>query len=186
MRLFFGIFFILTISILGACSSQDIENQMKIESQIKIKINDDAQFLATLDAIYLLAFVNVKDNMIRSDDIYMRIDRGTISHGFDLDKIKVQVIQEGESRILRLQLPPSKKIALNREMVLNHNVHKKYKPLDDNGKEIDVALRLTKELNEVDQKYNKQTQIEIRKMTEQYFDGLAKKFGLQRAEIEFL
>lgn len=165
---------------LGACS------EPSLEEQINITIKQDARFLATLDAVYLSAFINVTENTIASDDIYMRIDKGTVSYGFDLDNITVRIVQQGDDRVLKVRLPAPQKAALDREALWTHNVHEHYQPLDEKGNELDVAAQLTHQLNEIDRTYGEQTRRETRRLAEQYFDGLAKKFGLRRTEIEFL
>ncbi len=179
---------LLVIQLIYGCSSQPMDplllDKMRAD-EIQSIIKKEGSFLSTLDAVYLVTYFNSENNFISSNDIYMRVDSAHVYHGFDLEKVKVTIQTVAHEKILQVILPLSEPVALDRKTIHTSNTHESYKPKDNDGHPVDVESELTKQVHEVDKKNRTQTEKEAKRLAEQYFELLARKFGLTRAEVQF-
>jgi hypothetical protein len=146
-----------------------------VKRQIQAKVNSSSRYLANLEAIYGLAFTHFESSLIYSDEIYVREDEAKALYGFSLDKANIEITG---NKVLNVILPLPKKVAVDKKTLFVSNVHDKYVPKDKNKNNIDIDLVLNEKLVEALNRHESAT-IEItKKMTKQYFETLASRYGL--------
>lgn len=164
-------------SLLTSCSDGNLKG---LEQEIKTKVKSDIPHLAMLKANYTLNFFHYSENLIQSDDYYIRQDLAQVFYGYSLDDAKINVIREGDLNILDVELPLPKKISIDRRIVQKPLVtDEDYKPEDDDGKQIDIDAHMNKRLDETLKSYSEKTINKTQEVSQEYFEALASRYGLE-------
>lgn len=150
-----------------------------LEREIRAKIKRDAPQLAQIEAVYGIVFTNQEINWVMPDDIYIRKDQASVYYGYDLEKARIEVIERGEEKILKVLLPEPHQISVDRKVISIESTREGYKPLDENGDPINVDHSLNENLEETVSLYERKSLQLTREITQQYFKSLAGRFNLQ-------
>jgi hypothetical protein len=177
-----GILILLILISFFGCDKSQTKNFEEIQSQIQAKVDTSASYLANLEAIYGLAFTNYKSNTIRSDDLYIREDEAKVLYGYALEESKIKVNDNG---ILEVSLPSPKQLAIDKRILFISNVHDGYRPQNEKEERYDVDAELNMKLNDALNKHESKTIDMTKKMSRQYFEALATRFGLE-LELSFV
>lgn len=164
---------------------QACEDDIALERQITTKVKEDAVYLAQLEAVYGLVFTNQRENWISSDDIYIRKDLASVYYGYSLDDAEITVKDNEQGvKTLYVNLPVPEKVSIDRRIVSLHSTHDDYQPVDEDEKYINIDEQLNSHLDRVLEKYEERTIEMTKKISRQYFDNLAARFGL-KLELKF-
>ena len=176
---------IISIALVSCRKLDSNSNNIKsIEQKIYSKVKQDGPHLAHLETIYGIVFTNQAENWIQSDDIYIRRDRASVFYGYDLDNAEIRVIEGNGQNILQVKLPTPKQISIDRMAVSIDSAHEDYKPKDKEGTLIDVDKKMNGKLDEIVKIYEGKSIEMIKKISQQYFESLSKRFNLQ-LDLEF-
>lgn len=167
-----SIILVLLIFLFGCSCSQN-----RSESKIRRVIERDLPALASCSAVISQVLTVYEDNWIASDDIYIIEGIAEVYYGYDLDKIKIDIVREGGKKILKVTLPELKEISRNWKVNKVHTTHKNYIPRDEQGNFLDVNQRLNIQLDEKSKRYRERAkQIALASM-KHYFSMIADSFG---------
>jgi hypothetical protein len=155
-----------------------------LEKTLTSKIKEDGPSIAHLESVYSLVFINERDNLIASNDLYVRRDKASIYYGYDIQDIDIMILEENEKRILKVKLPTPKKVSTDRKIVSHFYTHDTYTPVGANNKPIDVDMSINRNLNRLSKQYEEKSLEMTRKISSMYFENLAKRFGLE-LKLEF-
>ena len=160
---------ILLLLLVGCRTEPDLERLLLSE------IRQDIQYVAQLEASYGLVFIHHQPNRIISDDFYIREDMVRVSYGYPFEDIKIEIRDD----LLVVRLPKPRKISVDRKVKGIRLTHPNYKPLDENGKPIDIEAVMVSKLNEIEIHYEQRTVAMTRNLSRQYFAALAHRHGLK-------
>lgn len=151
-RFFTYLCFALLLVISGCNSSADNQH---LEKQIRGEVLRESSGIATLEAIYTVAFVHFEENHITSDDFYIQRDAVFMDYGFDLDDNSIKVVDKGGRKTLQVRLGNGDVLATNRLSVGKPETsHEGYQPKNTKvGEIINVDEHINKELDELKRTY---------------------------------
>lgn len=172
------------MGLIQGCQSYE-QKQQQIEQQIVTKIRQDTPYIAHLEAMYSIAYINYKKGLIFKDDVYIRNDDATVFYGYALKDADITIITENNQRILRVRLPQPKQISIDRKVLSIETNDKEYIPLDEKGKRVDVDAYMNTNVEEAIKLYEEKTIEMTREMSRQYFEAIADRFGL-KLQLEFI
>jgi hypothetical protein len=178
----FALATIAIIAVLFGCQKK--EGIERLEQQIVSKVKRDGPHVAHLEAIYGLSFSNHSKRTVESDSFYIRKDMARVFYGYPLDEIEMTVVVEDDETIMRIKLPSPRQVSIDRETVSIKTTHDKYRPVDEDGKTIDIDDELMQELQGAIQRYESKTIEMSKNISKEYFETLSHRFGM-RLEIEF-
>jgi hypothetical protein len=177
-----------------SCQSaqQAIEKDKQLERQIITKIRQDKPYLAQLEAIYSVNYVNYVDRKVLgvripflNDDVYARSDTASVFYGYALADVDIVIATENDQRILRVKLPQPSQISIDRlvnsPIIVNNEA---YVPIDEQGKKVDVDQYIYARVTEAITQYEQKNLNMTRDMTRQYFQAIAERFNL-KLQLEF-
>lgn len=180
MKLIISLITISFFAFLNSCGSDtDL-----LEKNIISKIKEDGPSIAHLEAVYSLVFINERDNIIASNDLYVRRDQASIFYGYEIEDIEIKIVEENEKRTLRVKLPTPKQVSIDRKIVNHFYTHDNYTPVDFNNNAIDVDRSIDNNLNKLSKQYGEKSLEMTKKLSLMYFENLAKRFGLD-LKLEF-
>ena len=186
-------FILLNLSLLLMQGCQSLNQQEKeIEQKIVTKIRQDTPYLAHLEAIYSINYINYEDRKIlgkripfKNDDVYIRNDAASVFYGYPLKDADIKVVKENDQRILRVKLPQPKQISIDRKVLSIEVNDPEYVLRDEKGQRTDVDAYMDSRVKEVIKLYEKRTIDTTRQMSLQYFQAMADRFGL-KLQLEFV
>ena len=186
-------FTLLNLSLLLMQGCQSLNQQEKeIEQKIVTKIRQDTPYLAHLEAIYSISYINYEDRKIlgkripfKNDDVYIRNDAASVFYGYPLKDADIRVVKENDQRILRVKLPQPKQISIDRKVLSIEVNDPEYVLRDEKGQRTDVDAYMDSRVKEVIKLYEKRTIDTTRQMSQQYFQAMADRFGL-KLQLEFV
>lgn len=186
-------FTLLNLSLLLMQGCQSLNQQEKeIEQKIVTKIRQDTPYLAHLEAIYSINYINYEDRKIlgkripfKNDDVYIRNDAASVFYGYPLKDADIRVVKENDQRILRVKLPQPKQISIDRKVLSIEVNDPEYVLRDEKGQRTDVDAYMDSRVKEVIKLYEKRTIDTTRQMSQQYFQAMADRFGL-KLQLEFV
>ena len=186
-------FMLLNLSLLLMQGCQSLNQQEKeIEQKIVTKIRQDTPYLAHLEAIYSINYINYEDRKIlgkripfKNDDVYIRNDAASVFYGYPLKDADIRVVKENDQRILRVKLPQPKQISIDRKVLSIEVNDPEYVLRDEKGQRTDVDAYMDSRVKEVIKMYEKRTIDTTRQMSQQYFQAMADRFGL-KLQLEFV
>ena len=186
-------FILLNLSLLLMQGCQSLNQQEKeIEQKIVTKIRQDTPYLAHLEAIYSINYINYEDRKIlgkripfKNDDVYIRNDAASVFYGYPLKDADIRVVKENDQRILRVKLPQPKQISIDRKVLSIEVNDPEYVLRDEKGQRTDVDAYMDSRVKEVIKLYEKRTIDTTRQMSQQYFQAMADRFGL-KLQLEFV
>ena len=186
-------FILLNLSLLLMQGCQSLNQQEKeIEQKIVTKIRQDTPYLAHLEAIYSINYINYEDRKIlgkripfKNDDVYIRNDAASVFYGYPLKYADIRVVKENDQRILRVKLPQPKQISIDRKVLSIEVNDPEYVLRDEKGQRTDVDAYMDSRVKEVIKLYEKRTIDTTRQMSQQYFQAMADRFGL-KLQLEFV
>ena len=132
-----------------------------------------------------MAFTNHRENLLQSDDFYVRKDQAKVFYGYSLKEAEIKVIKENGEKILSVKLPNPRKISTDRKVLSIETTHEGYQPVDEDGKSINVDEWMNQTLDDAIAKYEEKTIEMTQTVSKQYFEALAERFGL-KLKLEFL
>ncbi len=179
-------------SMITAC-----ETDKTMENKIRAKVATDLPQLAVMDAVYLVQYTNLDTHWYRGDDFYINKSKATRSYGFEMkDVLKNLKIEDvNGKRVLSVRIPMPKKIngdgAENREPVLLVKT-KDFKPKSDDKTipkiadgSVDVEAVFDDMIDKQERGLSPVLMADAKRYTQIYFDKLAKKFELDKANVDF-
>ncbi|MBD2189666.1 hypothetical protein [Pseudanabaena mucicola] len=179
------------IVLLQSCQPAPVPEK-QLEETIITKIRQDTPYLAHLEAIYSVNYVNYIDKKFfgirfpfTQDDIYIRNDVASVFYGYPLKDADISVIIENNQRTLRVKLPEPRQIAIDRRVRSAEVNDQRSIPLDEQGRRVDVDQHINGQVNAAITKYEEQTVGMTREMTRQYFQAIADRFNL-KLQLEFV
>jgi len=186
-------FILLNLSLLLMQGCQSLNQQEKeIEQKIATKIRQDTPYLAHLEAIYSINYINYEDRKIlgkripfKNDDVYIRNDAASVFYGYPLKDADIRVVKENDQRILRVKLPQPRQISIDRKVLSIEVNDPEYVLRDEKGQRTDVDAYMDSRVKEVIKMYEKRTIDTTRQMSQQYFQAMADRFGL-KLQLEFV
>ena len=180
MKSIISLVIILSFALLNSCGT---DTEM-LEKNIISKIKEDGPAIAHLEAVYSLVFVNERDNIIASNDLYVRRDQASIFYGYEIEDIEIKIVDENDKRLLRVKLPIPRQVSVDRKIVNHFYTHDNYTPVDSKNKKIDVDKSIRRNLDNMSKQYGAKSLETTKKLSKMYFENLAKRFGLE-LELEF-
>ena len=181
----------LSLLLMQGCQSLN-QQEKKIEQEIATKIRQDTPYLAHLEAIYSINYINYEDRKIlgkripfKNDDVYIRNDAASVFYGYPLKDADIRVVKENDQRILRVKLPQPKQISIDRKVLSIEVNDPEYVLRDEKGQRTDVDAYMDSRVKEVIKMYEKRTIDTTRQMSQQYFQAMADRFGL-KLQLEFV
>jgi hypothetical protein len=179
------------ILLLQSCQPASV-SEKQLEETIITKIRQDTPYLAHLEAIYSVNYINYVDKKFLGirfpfvqDDIYIRNDVASVFYGYPLKDADIAVIIENNQRTLRVKLPEPRQIAIDRRVRSAEVNDQRSIPLDEQGRRVDVDQYINGQVNAAIAKYEEQTVGMTREMTRQYFQAIADRFNL-KLQLEFV
>lgn len=183
------------IVLLQSCQPNPISDpvlEKQLEETIITKIRQDTPYLAHLEAIYSVNYINYIDKKFLGirfpfvqDDIYIRNDVASVFYGYPLKDADISVIIENKQQTLRVKLPEPRQIAIDRRVRSAEVNDQRSIPLDEQGRRVDVDQYINGQVNTAIAKYEEQTVGMTREMTRQYFQAIADRFNL-KLQLEFV
>lgn len=171
--------FIISLPLLSlSCSEESLQSkQLRL---VEWKFKKEGASLSQSAALYALAYTHHKEGGFFSrEDFYVRRDVVTISYGYDVSQVSIQI----EGNKLKVRLPEPTEQARDRK-IKDIKATSDYTPKDENGKPIDIDKVMDSELTEVILK-NRDKSIGVsRELSVNYFQSLAKLMGLE-ADVVF-
>lgn len=173
-------------ALLGICFSlmvigcnTGVDNK-HIEKQIRGEVLRESSGIATLEAIYTLAFVHFEENHITSDDFYIQKDAVFMDYGFDLDDKSIKVVDSGGKKTLQVRLGKGDVLATNRLSVGKPETsHEGYQPKNaKTGEIINVDEHMNKELEELKRIYGEKNIKHAKENLKNFFKVIAAKYDL--------
>ncbi len=172
----FGIMISILIGLLWSCQKED--SLQPLTNELVTRIKQDSPHIAHLEAAFGLAFTNVGPNWITSDDFYIRTDHAKVFYGYALQEAEIKITEEDDQKILIVKLPQPKQVSIDRGVTSLELTHKDYRPVDEDGKLIDVDAWMVQKLEEAIQKYEDRTLEMTKTISREYFETLAHRFGM--------
>lgn len=177
---------ILTLLLTG-CNDEKIDTKAQNEflsEQIEEKVRSEAGYLANLEASFGLDFINSRKNMIFGDDFYVRMDDLKAYYGIPLEKLKIEVKDQGTKKTLFVYIPNPILITVDKKTLDIQTRNQKYTPVDKNGKVINTDLELTKYMYCILDNYENKMLDMSRTISKEYFESLAYRFNM-KPDINF-
>lgn len=177
VRLF--IFLAMMLLLVSGCNGST-ENR-HIEKQIRSEVLRESSGIATLEAIYTVAFVHFEKNIVTSDDFYIQRDAVFMDYGFDLDDNSIKVVDSGGRKTLRVRLGKGDVLATNRLSVDKpETTHEGYQPKNaKTGEIINVDEHINKELEELKRIYGEKNLKHAKENLKNFFKVIAAKYDLE-------
>ena len=116
---------VLISSVLGLMVFR-FKHPNNFERMVVSKIKQETPYLANFETIYSLAFTNFQDNMIFSDNYYIRQDEATVFYGYSLKDATIKIKHKGDDNILWVRLPNPERVSTDRKIVSIDEAHAKY------------------------------------------------------------
>ena len=181
----------VSILLIQGCQSPN-QKEKEIEQKIVTKIRQDTPYLAHLEAIYSINYINYQDRKILgkripyvNDEVYIRNDAASVFYGYPLKDADIRVITENDQRILRVKLPQPKQISIDRKVLSIEVNDPGYVLRDEKGQRTDVDAYMDSRVKDVIKMYEKRTIYTTREMSKQYFQAIADRFSL-KLQLEFV
>lgn len=168
-------FMILAAVLFVSCES----DEEIVRAAVNQRIETDIAYLANIQAVYEITFANTQENLIYSDDIYLRKDLAKVFYGFNVNEVKVEFKTENNSKVLVISLPEPERISIDRKVLELESTHSDYTPVDGSGNYINVDKSLNEKLNKVIEAYDPKTIELTKKIGQQYFKKIAERFGMK-------
>lgn len=167
----------VTLLVAGCTSSTDNQH---IEKQIRGEVLRESSGIATLEAIYTVAFVHFEENLINSDDFYIQKDAVFMDYGFDLDDNSIKVVDSGGRKTLQVRLGKGDVLATNRLSIGKpKTTHEGYQPKNaKTGEIINVDEHMNKELEEMKRIYGEKNLKHAKENLKNFFKVIATKYDL--------
>ena len=170
------------ILVITGCNQSVVDQS----DSIKSKILETGPALSQMEAIFSLHFTHHSPNKIISDDFYLRRDQATVFYGYDLNKLKIDILKKDGKNILFVEFPEVILISKDRKIIQPPEfAHSGYSPKDDKEKSINVDKVMDDKLNRLIDKYQEKSLSKTKELSELYFQALAKRHGLL-LEIKYL
>jgi len=160
------------------------KGRAEIEKEIIVRLKNDAPHLAHLEAMYSVIFLNTKENIIESDDIYYRKDLAKVYYGYNLDETVIHVSEENGERILSVRLPMPERISVDRRTIDMETTHEGYQPEKD-GEAINVEAEMNRNMLQVVERYEEKSIERTKELSRRYFRALSERYGL-KLDLEFV
>ena len=172
--------FLGMILLLGSGCNSSTENR-HIENQIKSEVLRESSGIATLEAIYTVAYIHFEKNYVTSDDFYIQRDAVFIDYGFDLDDNSIKVVDSGGRKTLQVRLGNGDVLATNRLSVGKpETTHEGYQPKNaKTGEIINVDEHINKELEELKRIYGEKNLKHAKENLKNFFKVIAAKYDLE-------
>lgn len=169
---------IVILVLISGCNSSG-ENT-HIEKQIRSEVLRESSGIATLEAIYTIAFVHFEENYVTSDDFYIQRDAVFMDYGFDLDDNSIKVVDLGGRKTLQVRLGKGDVLATNRLSVGKPETsHEGYKPKNaKTGEIINIDEYINKELEELKRTYGEKNLKHAKENLKNFFKIIATKYDL--------
>lgn len=179
MSRFFTYLCIVLLLLVGGCNSAS-DNQ-HLEKQIRGEVLRESSGIATLEAIYTVAFVHFEENHVTSDDFYIQRDAVFMDYGFDLDDNSIKVVDSGGRKVLQVRLGKGDVLATNRLSVSKPETsHEGYQPKNaKTGEIINVDEHMNKELEELKRIYGEKNIKHAKENLKNFFKVIAAKYNLE-------
>ena len=173
-------YFGIAVLMLAAGCTRSADNQ-HLEKQIRGEVLRESSGIATLEAIYTVAFVHFEENHITSDDFYIQKDAVFMDYGFDLDDNSIKVVDSGGRKTLRVRLGKGDVLATNRLSVGKpKTTHEGYQPKNARtGEIINIDEHMNKELEELKRTYGEKNIKHARENLKNFFKVIAAKYDLE-------
>lgn len=172
-----AIFALLACFLMAGCEDQAALKD--IEAQVRAEVFRESAGLASLQAIYIIDYVSLKQNWVRSDDAYIKKDKVEIDYGYQIDDNAIRVVREGARKVLQVRLKKGTTLATNRVELGVETTHKGYIPKDSSGKNIDVDEEINRQLEEAKAQYEGQHLKTAAENIKNFFKVIAAKYGLE-------
>ncbi len=144
------IFALLFLLLLPGCDQQ--KSLQEIENDVRTEVLNDSAGIASLQAIYLVTYVNYKENWGLSDDVYIQKDKVSVDYGFDIENA-IKVVADGPKKYLQVRLGKGKSFPPDRTTIYTEATHDGYVPAGENGLKLDIDAVITKEFDAEKAKY---------------------------------
>lgn len=172
--------------LLSACGNSNELNKAKqnIDKKDIEKIIKKSPHISNLEANYGIVFTNATDGYSFAgfnfgSDFYIREDLVRIGYGFDLNKVKIKITQDGEDNVLNISLPEPKQISEDKTILKITTAKKNSTPIAPDGQRLDVEKEVNREIEEVKASTQAQTFEKTKEASNQYFQALADSFGMK-------
>ena len=170
------IIYMLFFMFLCSCTGLEWNNDKDIEKEIRDVVAKDGTYIASLEASYLITFLDYHDGFL-SDDFYIQKDKVSFDYGFKIDIDKnIKIIRKNGQRILQVTLPKGEPYARGK-ITLDQQKTDGYIPKRDIDKEV------AKESEKIQKDYEKQHLKYAKDNIKNFFRVLAQKYDL---ELELL
>ena len=169
------IIYMLFFMFLCSCTGLEWNNDKDIEKEIRDVVAKDGTYIGSLQAIYLITFLDYHDGFL-SDDFYIKKDKVFRNYGFKVDENTIKIIRKNGQKILQVTLPKAEFISED-EKELSLQKTDGYKPKRDPNKEI------RDESKKMHETYGKKHLELAKENIKNIFRVLAKKYDL---ELELL
>ena len=165
--------------LLTGCNFND--DNSHIEKQIKSEVLRESSGIATLEAIYTVAFVHFEEHNVTSDDFFIQRDAVFMDYGFDLDDNSIKVIDSGRRKILQVRLGKGDVLATHRVSVGKPETsHEGYLPKNaKTGELINVDEHINKELEELKNTYGEKNLKHAKENLKNFFKIISAKYDLE-------
>lgn len=171
-----SLFALLLLLLLPGCdqqvSLQDIENHVRTE------VLSEKAGIATLQAVYLVTYMNYEKNRILSDDNYIQKDKICVDYGFDIENA-IKVVADGPRKILQVRLGKGRIFAEDRTTIDRQTTHEGYVPAGENGLNLDIDAVINKEFDAEKARYEEANLKLAADNIRNFFKVLAAKYKLE-------
>ncbi len=171
------VFAMLLLFLLPGCDQQ--ASLQEIQDHIRTEVLSESSAIASLQAVYLITYTNTQENTFQSDDQYIQIDSVSIDYGFVIEDKSIQVIKGDPKNVLQVRLNKAKPMAPNRVNYATYKTHKDYRPLDDDGKPVDLDVMINKEIEAELPQYAEKNMKMAAENIRNFFKVLAAKYDLK-------
>lgn len=162
----------------------DCKGKAGIEKEIIVRLKNDAPHFAHLEAVYSVIFLNTKENIVASDDIYYRKDLAKVYYGYSLDETVIHVSEDKDGKTLNVRLPMPERISVDRRTIDMETTHEGYQPREG-GRKINVDAEMNRNMLEIVERYEEKTVERTKELSRQYFRALSERYGM-KLDLEFV
>ena len=171
-----SVFVLLFLLLLPGCDQQP--SVQEIEDHVRTEVLSEKAGIASLQAIYVVTYVNYKENWGSSDDVYIQKDKVSVDYGFTIDENAIKVIDASPKRKLQVRLGKGKPFPPDRTTIYTEATHAGYVPAGENGLNLDIDAIITKEFDAAQAKYEEENLRYAAENIKNFFKLLASKYDL--------
>lgn len=150
----------------------------ELEDHIRTEVRSESAGIATLQAVYLVTFMNYEKNLVLSDDHYIQKDQVCVDYGFDIENV-IKVVADGPNKILQVRLGKGRAIAQDRITIDKQTTHEGYVPEGEKGLHMDIDAAINKEFDAEKAKYEEANLRLAAENIRNFFKVIAAKYGLK-------